>query len=211
MIPEILFEDNHLIVVYKERGVLSQADHTKAMDMLTIIKRYLKEKYQKPGEAFLGLVHRLDRNTSGVMVFAKTSKGAARLAEAMKAGQFRKKYHAIVEGNPKPAKLVHRLAKDNKERKSYLSVDGQEAMLDFSVIKSLSIEGVLCSMLDITLYTGRFHQIRVQLAAYGHPLFGDCKYGSRYKYPYYLDCYELSFPHPITKEMLIFKHKKEGQ
>lgn len=203
---EILFEDNHLLVVYKSRGILSQSDISGKLDLLTMLKNYLKVKYNKPGEAYLGLVHRLDRNTSGVMVFAKTSKAAARLSKAIVDKEFVKKYHAIVEGKVSSGTLKDLIYKNEEERKSYVNKKGKEAVLHYSKIEEQTINNVKCTLIDIKLETGRFHQIRCQMANMGHPLFGDTKYGSKHNYDYILDCYSLSFPHPITKEMLTFTH-----
>lgn len=205
---EILYEDNHLLVVYKPKEVLSQADSSNKVDMLTILKKYIKEKYNKPGEVFLGLVHRLDYNTSGVMVYARTSKAASRLALAMQNGEFKKKYNAIVEGSVDEGALTNYLIKDEKEKKSYVNKNGKLAILEYKLIKSLKYNGVDSSLIDVSLKTGRFHQIRCQMANIGHPLVGDIKYGSRINCNYYLDCYSLSFPHPITKEILTFNYEK---
>lgn len=207
---EILFEDNHLLVVYKPRGVLSQAADSSKTDMLNVLKKYLVDKYNKSGDAYLGLVHRLDRNTSGVMVYAKTSKAAARLSLAIKKHEFEKKYYALVEGVPSAATLIDFVDKDEKNKKAYISSNGKEAKLSFTILKTMRIKETKCSLVDISLYTGRFHQIRVQFANIGHPLYGDKKYGSTFLYPYYLECYSLSFVHPIRKEKLAFVYNKEG-
>lgn len=208
MNPEILYEDNHLLVVYKPIEVLSQADSSNRIDMLTILKKYIKEKYNKPGDVYLGLVHRLDYNTSGVMVYARTSKAAARLALSMQNGEFKKKYYAIVEGIVEAKTLTNYLLKDENEKKSYVNKNGKLAILDYKPIKTLKYKGVNSSLIDVSLKTGRFHQIRCQMAYIGHPLVGDNKYGSKINCHYYLDCYSLSFPHPISKEILTFNYEK---
>ncbi len=204
----ILYEDNHLLVVYKPRGILSQADGSELPDLLTILKGYLKEKYQKPGAVYLGLVHRLDINTCGIMVFAKTSKAASRLSDQIKNHEFQKKYLAVVEGVLSGSgTLENYLAKNTVLKKAY--VDNQKgvlALLDYQVIKT---NGIL-SLVDISLKTGRFHQIRAQFSAIGHPLYGDTKYGSKAivaKNHFPLEAYYLSFYHPTTKEKMIFKEQ----
>ena len=208
---DIIYEDNHIIVVYKPKGILSQADGSNKEDMLSIIKDYIKEKYNKPGNVYLGLVHRLDINTSGIMVFAKTSKAAARLSESIKNHTFMKKYKATVEGlldNDNYIKLEDYILKNEKERKAYISAKGQYAYLEYKALKSYKIKNILVTDVDIILHTGRFHQIRCQMSNIGHPLYGDIKYGSvlsinNDSFP--LEAYYLSFPHPTTKEILEFK------
>ena len=178
---DIIYEDNHIIVVYKPKGILSQADGSNKEDMLSIIKDYIKEKYNKPGNVYLGLVHRLDINTSGIMVFAKTSKAAARLSESIKNHTFMKKYKATVEGlldNDNYIKLEDYILKNEKERKAYISAKGQYAYLEYKALKSYKIKNILVTDVDIILHTGRFHQIRCQMSNIGHPLYGDIKYGS---------------------------------
>ena len=200
---DILFEDNHVIVCYKEKGILSQADGSNAPDMLTIIKEYLVKKYNKPGDAYLGLVHRLDRNTSGVMVFAKTSKGARRLAEDMQNGGFKKTYLAVCEGTFNSfdeVKLVDKLEKNEKLNKSFISPNGKESILIYRPIKEHNGK----TLVEIELLTGRHHQIRVQMSNIGHPLYGDKKYGSKYDGELALQAYKLSFHEPVTNELLTF-------
>lgn len=200
----ILYEDNHLIVVVKPVNVLSQEDNTKDIDMLTIIKKYLKEKYNKPGNVFLGLVHRLDRMTSGVMVFSKTSKGASRLNDQIRNNKFCKKYYALVEGiTPLEGEMIDYLYKNEKEVKSYVTFNksiGKRSELRFKTQKT----GKNQSLVDVSLITGRHHQIRVQFANSGHPLVGDSLYGSKIKQEIKLHAYYLSFYHPITNEKLEF-------
>ena len=206
----ILYEDNHILVCEKPRGILSQADGSDKEDMLSILKNYIKEKYDKPGNVYLGLVHRLDINTRGVMVFAKTSKAASRLSTSISSHDFKKRYKAIVEGvfpDSNTHTLKHYIYKDEKEKKSYIRNDGQEAILEYTPIKSYKIKNVEVTEVDILLHTGRFHQIRCQMAATGHPLYGDKKYGSKnlvdpLDFP--LVAYSLSFPHPTTKEIMTF-------
>lgn len=201
----ILYEDNHLIVVVKPYNVLSQSDNTKDIDMLTIIKNYIKEKYNKPGNVYLGLVHRLDRPTGGIMVFAKTSKAAARLSKQMKDNKFTKKYLAVVYGilEKKENILVNYLKKDENNNSLITNEkEGKYAKLHYKVLK----ENKDYSVLDILLETGRHHQIRVQLKNIGHPLYGDQRYGINDKKQLGLFAYHLEFYHPVTKEKLIFEY-----
>ena len=201
---KVLYEDNHIIVVVKPVNVLSQEDHTKDLDMLTMVKTYIKEKYNKPGNVFVGLVHRLDRMTSGVMVFAKTSKGASRLNEQIRQNQMEKKYFALVEGKtPAEGTLVNYLYKNEELVKSFVTDDknkGKRAELRFETQKASKNQ----SLVDVSLITGRHHQIRVQFAHIGHPLVGDTLYGAKTKGPICLHAYYLSFLHPVTKEKLEF-------
>ena len=203
----VLYEDNHIIVVEKEEGILSQGDSTGEASMLEIIKDYLKVKYNKPGNVFVGLVHRLDRRVSGVMVFAKTSKAASRLSEAIRNNLFSKKYVAIVSGYLTGSdKLVHKLEK--KDQLAVESKDGKESILEYTVINNFKINKDDFSVLDVKLITGRYNQIRKQLSLINHPIVNDYKYGytgENIEDAFGLRCYELSFPHPITKEVLTFK------
>ena len=201
----ILYEDNHLIVVVKPYNVLSQSDNTKDIDMLTIIKNYIKEKYNKPGNVYLGLVHRLDRPTGGIMVFAKTSKAASRLSKQIKDNKFTKKYLAVVHGilEKKENILVNYLKKDENNNSLITNEkEGKYAKLHYKVLK----ENKDYSVLDILLETGRHHQIRVQLKNIGHPLYGDQRYGINDKKQLGLFAYHLEFYHPVTKEKLIFEY-----
>ncbi len=207
---DILYEDNHVIVVKKEPNIPSQADKTEDIDMLTIIKEYLKEKYNKPGNVYLGLVHRLDRPVGGVMVFAKTSKAASRLSNQVREKIFKKKYLAVVDGKFETSNgiLEDYLYKDernniskvvNKDKKNSKIAKLEYEVLTYNQVKDLSL-------VKIDLYTGRHHQIRVQLAHAGHSIFGDQKYGTRGKGKQIaLWAYELTIQHPITKQELTFK------
>ena len=200
---EVLYEDNHVLVAYKPVGVLSQADITGDIDMLTLVKSYIKHRYNKPGDVYVGLVHRLDRMTSGVMVFAKTSKAAMRLSNDIANHQFFKEYVAVCEGNIEnydEVELINYLEKDEKNNKSFISPNGKEAILAYQVIKNKSNK----SLVRIKLKTGRHHQIRVQFSNIGHPLYGDVKYGSKYKEDLALQAYKLSFYQPVTRELLTF-------
>lgn len=199
---KILYEDNHVIVVVKPPNVLSQADNTGDADMLTLIKTYLKEKYQKPGNVYLGLVHRLDRPVGGVMVFAKTSKAAARLSSQIQNGQMQKKYYAVVNGTLDNKKGTFKdLLEKTSDKKVLLNTpNGKEAILEYRVIG----EKDNLSLIDINLLTGRYHQIRVQFASRNHSLYGDQLYGKQDKKQIALFAYYLSFLHPTTKERMIF-------
>ncbi|HIT43510.1 TPA: RluA family pseudouridine synthase [Candidatus Avacholeplasma faecigallinarum] len=208
---DIMYEDNHIIVCYKDKGILSQKDSSNKLDMLTMLKAYIKEKYNKPGNVYLGLVHRLDINTSGVMVFAKTSKAASRLSEDIKNHKFEKKYLATIEGHIytlEYTKLKCKLLKSESEKKAYVDSNGQESILYYKALKNYQINNCDVCDVDIILKTGRFHQIRASFAHINHPLYGDVKYGSKnkvdsLKFP--LQAYSLSFFHPITKEWLTFE------
>ena len=200
---EILYEDNHLIVARKPVGILSQEDITGDIDMLTLLKQYLKDKYQKPGNVYLGLVHRLDRMTGGVMVFARTSKAASRLNEQIKAGEFIKKYYAITNGIvPSEGVFTDYLIKDEKEVKSYVGNknNGKLASLSYKLVKTIDNT----SLVNIKLETGRHHQIRVQFSHRGYPLLGDSLYGDNHKVDLCLFAYHLEFNHPTKNEHLEF-------
>ena len=207
---KILFEDNHIILVEKQPNIPSQADKTEDIDMLSIVKQYIKETYHKPGNVYLGLVHRLDRPVGGVMVFAKTSKAASRLSNQVREKTFKKKYLAVVDGKveQKEGTLENYLYKEersntskvvNKEKKN-----AKLAKLDYQVLKYNEVKNL--SLLEINLHTGRHHQIRVQLANFGHSIFGDQKYGTRGQGKQIaLWAYKLSIEHPITKKQMTFE------
>ncbi len=206
----IVYEDNHLLVAVKPQNVPVAADSSGDDDLLNALKRYLKDKYDKPGEAYLGLVHRLDRPTGGVMVFAKTSKAAARLQESIKSGDFEKKYLAVTTSIPKDKKgvLKNALYKDEATNTVYcvpLATEGAKlAVLDYNTLETRQS----LALLEIRLYTGRSHQIRVQLRTIGCPIFGDLKYGqgkSPEGYDMALWATEIRFTHPTTKEKLVFR------
>lgn len=206
----IIYEDNHIIVVEKPVNIPSQGDKTGDIDMLTLIKQYIKQKYNKPGEVYLGLVHRLDRPVGGVMVFAKTSKAAARLSEQVRVKEFKKKYLVIVDGKMenKEETLEDYLLKNEKLNMSKVVKEGTKnsklAKLDYEVLKYDEV--INLSVLKINLHTGRHHQIRVQMANSGHSIYGDQKYGTRGRGKQIcLWAYELSILHPITKETMTFK------
>ncbi len=213
---KIYYEDNHIIVVYKPKGVLSQPGDKDLPDMYNEIKDYLKIKYNKPGDAYLGIVHRLDLNTDGIMVYAKTSKASARLCKEIATNNFNKHYYAVVEGiidNCEYKKLIHKLSKNEKEKKSYLdNTSGKESILNYKLIKNYKIDSNDVSLIEVALETGRFHQIRCQMSLIGHPLYGDIKYGSKGhveydKFP--LTAYRLEFVHPVSKDEMIFQMKED--
>lgn len=203
----VLYEDNHLIVVEKKPNVLSQSDVTGDMDLLTMVKNYVKKKYDKPGNAYIGLVHRLDRPVGGVMVFARTSKAAKRLNEQIKNHEFNKTYVAVLDGKleKKKDELVNYLYKDSKTGISKV-VDkgftgGKLSKLNYEVIGYYKNKTIV----KVNLITGRHHQIRLQFKALGYPLYGDQLYGKKNNEQIRLYAYLLGFNHPVTKERLCFK------
>lgn len=179
----VIYEDNHIIVVEKMPNIPSQGDKTEDIDMLTIIKEYLKEKYDKPGNVYLALIHRLDRPVGGVMVFAKTSKAAARLSEEVRERRIKKEYLVVADGkfeNPK-GRLEDFLLKNERKNMSKVVPEGTKnaklAKLDYEVLRYN--EEIDLSVVRVLLHTGRHHQIRLQLANIGHSIYGDQKYGTR--------------------------------
>ncbi len=200
----VLYEDNHIIVVVKPYNVLSQGDSTGDISIMDMVKAYIKEKYHKPGNVYLGLVHRLDRPVGGIMVFARSSKAASRLTKAFNEHKITKKYLAIVNGKMEKDKdtLIDKIEKSN-DGNSIISENGKEAILDYEVLDYNKEYD--CSLVSITLKTGRHHQIRVQFASRGHYLLGDQRYGVLDNKQISLFSYYLSFVHPVTKEVLEFK------
>ena len=212
---DVIYEDNHIIVVVKPVGVPVQQDKSLDLDMLSIIKEYLKEKYNKKGNVYLGLVHRLDRMVGGVMVFAKTSKAASRLSEYIRQKNVKKKYMAIVNGilpvDGKVVTLENYLKKNERLNMSKVvnkdEKNAKLAVLEYKVIKNFKYNGKDYSLVDIDLHTGRHHQIRVQFASINHPLYGDIKYGQKINkvgQNLALWSYYLSFFHPTKDEYLEF-------
>ncbi|NOU97063.1 RNA pseudouridine synthase [Paenibacillus sp. LMG 31456] len=205
----VLYEDNHVIVVVKPVNVPTQEDDSHDPDLLTMIKQDLKRRHNKPGNVYLGLVHRLDRPVGGVMVFAKTSKAASRLSDSVRTRTIRKHYTAVINGTPKQSQgtLTHYLLKDAKTNMVSVVPPGKpgakEAILDYRLADHM--DGL--SLVEIELHTGRSHQIRVQFSAIGCPLVGDQRYGAHLTKPgqqIALWATELSFEHPVTKETLSF-------
>lgn len=204
----VIYEDNHLLVVNKPAGLLVQGDQTGDTTLLDYAKSYIKVKYNKPGEVFLGLAHRLDRPTSGIVVLARTSKALTRLNQQFKERSPKKTYWALVEGNPKNEdKLQHFLKRNAKSNKSFANLsevpDSKMAILSYKCIKKLQHY----SLLEINLLTGRHHQIRAQLAAEKLFIKGDLKYGA--KRPnvdgsIHLLARSLEIIHPVRKELLCF-------
>lgn len=206
---KVIYEDNHIIVVEKPVNIPSQGDKTGDTDMLTIIKEYIKEKYNKPGNVYLGLIHRLDRPVGGVMVFAKTSKAAARLSEQVREKEFQKSYLVSVDGKMEKEKgtLEDYLLKNEKTNTSKVVKEGTKnskyAKLDYEVLKY--DKELNLSVLKILLHTGRHHQIRVQLSSRGHSIYGDQKYGGRgHGKQIALWAYKLQISHPVSKEKMDF-------
>ena len=198
---KILYEDNHIIVVEKPVNILVQADITKDVDMLTLIKKYLKEKYNKPGNVYLGLVHRLDRPVGGVMVLAKTSKAAARLSEMIRNSSFKKTYLAVVCGNLKGnGEFVDNIVND--EFKVSIDASGKLAKFKYQVIASVQN----LSLVKINLITGRKHQIRAQFAYHGYPLWGDQKYNDNASSGEQIALWavNIKFKHPVRDEIMNF-------
>lgn len=200
----VLYEDNHIIVVVKECNVPVCEDSSKDKDLLTMIKEYLKEKYNKPGNVYLGLVHRLDRPVGGVMVFAKTSKAASRLSEQIRTNSIEKHYVALTHNKAKDSDiLVDYLEKDCKTNNSFVSKNGKKSILEYKLINYKNN----MSLVDISLKTGRHHQIRVQLSHAGLPIYGDQRYGiDKEGIQIHLWCYKLKFKHPIKDDVLEFSY-----
>jgi 23S rRNA pseudouridine1911/1915/1917 synthase len=209
---EILFEDNHLLVVNKPAGLLTQPSGTDQDSLEAQAKAYLKEKYNKPGNVFLEAVHRLDKPVSGIVIFAKTSKALSRLNESLRSKQAKKIYRAWVEGIPKQkeATLEHYLQHGDFVA-SVVSKEHPEAKLARLSYKMLESKEN-SSLLEITLETGRYHQIRAQLAAIGHPILGDTKYGSKTTaQEIALTHVRLEIEHPVTKEKMLFSIKEDNE
>jgi len=206
----VLYEDNHLLVVNKPNGILSQGDSTRDKTILDMGKEYIKRKYNKPGEVFLHPVSRLDRPVSGAIILARTTKGLSRMTKIMKERLIEKNYHAIVSGRPisGEARLEHFLLKNQKNNTVKVVKIGtdkaKKAILDYKISHVLK-EG---TALEIQLRTGRPHQIRVQLSQIGHPIIGDGKYGYRSTKDLnyiYLHCRSLLFEHPVKNEPVFIK------
>lgn len=206
---QILFEDNHIIIVNKRVGDIVQGDKTGDTPLSEIVKEYIKDKYNKPGDVFLGVVHRLDRPTTGIVVFARTTKALTRLNELFKNRDTQKTYWAVVKNKPPKENdtLIHFLKRNEKNNTSKAHLkevpESKEAKLDYRIIATLDNYYAL----EIDLHTGRHHQIRAQLSAIGSPIKGDLKYGFDRSNPdggIHLHARRLSFIHPVSKENLTF-------
>lgn len=202
---KIIYEDNHLLVVEKPINIPVQEDDSKDLDLLTILKEDIKKRYNKPGNVYLGLVHRLDRPVGGVMVFAKTSKAASRLSENIRTHNFKKEYLAVVHGlvNPIKGTMKDNLLKDEKTNMVNVDEKGKEAILNYEVIASFDN----MSLVKIDLKTGRSHQIRVQFSSRGYPLYGDQRYNKDSKVGEQIALFArmIEFYHPVTKELMHFE------
>jgi len=203
----VLYEDNHLIIINKRPGDIVQGDKTEDKSLLDLLKEYIKVKYKKPGDVFVGLVHRMDRPVSGLVVFARTSKALSRMNELFRESDLRKTYWAVVKNRPEMEEdtLVHHLRKNEKQNKSYVckagSTGGKRAELHYKLIGSTDKYWLL----EIDLKTGRHHQIRAQLSAIGSPIRGDLKYGadrSNRDGSIHLHGRSIRFMHPVKKEMI---------
>lgn len=212
----ILFEDNHLIIVNKLAGELVQGDHTGDQPLLEKVREYIRVTYDKPGNVFCGLVHRLDRPTSGLVIFAKTGKALARMNKIFEQRQIQKFYYAVVQNRPaKDAdRLEHFLKKDAKKNRSYPrpanDKEAKKAILNYNLIASSQ----RYHLLEVELHTGRHHQIRAQLAAIGCPIKGDLKYGfdrSNHDASISLHAGKVKFEHPVTKEALEIRAANPGE
>ena len=204
---QVLFEDNHILIVNKRAGDITQGDKTRDKPLSEVVKEYVKDKYNKPGNVFIGTVHRLDRPTSGIIIFARTSKALERLNKMLRDKVIQKTYWAIVKNQPKvkTSTLTNFLKKDSKKNKSFVykkEIEGsKKATLHFKVIQKLDNY----SLLEVDLETGRHHQIRTQLSHIGSPIKGDLKYGfdrSNKDGSISLHARKINFVHPVTKEII---------
>lgn len=205
---QVLYEDNHIIIVYKQSGEIVQGDKTGDKPLSETIKEWIKEKYAKPGNVFLGVVHRLDRPVSGIVVFAKTSKALSRLNNMFRNGEVRKTYWAMVQTAPNmpEATLTNWLVRNEKQNKSYVynneMPNAKQAILKYKTIGQTENY----TLLEVNLLTGRHHQIRCQLAAMGCPIKGDLKYGARRSNPdgsISLLSHKVEFIHPVSKQKIV--------
>lgn len=207
---DVIYEDNHIIIVNKAPGEIVQGDKSGDTPLSDLIKDFLKEKYNKPGNVFCGVVHRIDRPVAGLVIFAKTSKALERLNKMLREAQIHKTYWAIVEGKPSAPEgtLRNFLKSDGRINKTFISSEkdpeAKEAVLEYKTISN----GDRYSLLEINLLTGRKHQIRAQLAEIGHPIKGDLKYGAKRSNPdgsISLLAREISFVHPVSKQVICLK------
>lgn len=206
---DVIFEDNQILVLNKPAGILTEPSGTDQVNLLDLAKDYLKEKYQKPGNVFLGIVHRLDKQVSGIVLFAKTSKALSRLNEAMREKKYKKVYLALVEGIPSNDEMTleHYLIHDDfkatiSTKENHLS---KYSKLHYKILEKMKSK----ALLEVILETGRYHQIRVQLSTIGHPIVGDFKYGSKIQNlpsdVIALHHTKLEMIHPVTKALLFFE------
>jgi len=203
----ILYEDNHLIIVHKLAGEIVQADKTGDEPLIEKIRVFLKEKYQKPGNVFVGVVHRIDRPVSGVLIYAKTSKGLLRMNEVFKLRKIRKFYHALVEHKPKIEEqtLTQFIKKNEKLNKSFISNEPKEGYLSATLHYKFLESTLNYHLLEIELFTGRHHQIRAQLSSHGAVIKGDLKYGAKRSNSdasISLQAQKIIFEHPISKKLV---------
>lgn len=204
---DIIYEDNHIIVVNKKPGEIVQGDKTGDTPLSEMVKQYLKEKYNKPGNVFCGVVHRIDRPVGGLVIFAKTSKALTRLNDMLRKGDIHKTYWALVEGHPEKSEdtLRNYLVSDGRINKTFIAREGdrdaKESVLKYTTVAT----GDRYTLLEINLLTGRKHQIRAQLSGIGHPIKGDLKYGARRSNPdggISLLARHIEFIHPVSKEQV---------
>lgn len=207
---DIIYEDNHIIIVNKAPGEIVQGDKTGDKPIVDSLKQYLKEKYNKPGNVFCGVVHRIDRPVGGLVIFAKTSKALSRLNDMLRKGEIHKKYRALITGHPerKEATIENYITSDGTRNKSYIAYKdtpgAKFSSLDYKVIE----EGINYTLIEVNLHTGRKHQIRLQLSHMGHPIKGDLKYGARRSNPdgsISLQAYSLEFIHPVSHQPMHFE------
>lgn len=204
---DIIYEDNHIIVVNKKPGEIVQGDKTGDTPLSEMVKQYLKKKYNKPGNVFCGVVHRIDRPVGGLVIFAKTSKALTRLNDMLRKGDIHKTYWALVEGHPEKSEdtLRNYLVSDGRINKTFIAREGARDAKE-SVLKYTTVaKGDRYTLLEINLLTGRKHQIRAQLSGIGHPIKGDLKYGARRSNPdggISLLARHIEFIHPVSKEQV---------
>lgn len=202
---EVVYEDNHIIIVNKKTGEIVQGDKTGDTPLSELVKDYIKQKYNKPGNVFCGVVHRIDRPVEGLVVFARTSKALERLNKMLREGEIHKTYHALVEGKVKESEgyLENYLVSDGRINKTFIAKPGNpDAKLSRLKFKTIAV-GDRYSLLEINLLTGRKHQIRAQLSNMGHPIKGDLKYGAKRSNPnggISLQAHKIEFIHPVSKE-----------